>query len=89
MPHSHTWHLTCDLVLSLPDATGYRDRLIQYRCACGEHSSIHGGFHVDTRPFTLADLEAYATRELRSGPRVSLEKEGREYALLEHPGKTL
>ena len=61
--HAHTWHLTCDLVLSLPTTDGYRDRLVQYRCACGEYRSIHGGMHVDTKPFTLADLEAHCTRE--------------------------
>ena len=62
-PHTHTWHLTCDLVLTLPDTQGYRDRLVQYRCACGEYRSIHGGMHVDTRPFTLEELEAHCTRE--------------------------
>ena len=61
--HTHTWHLTCDLVLTLPTTDGYRDRLVQYACACGEYRSIHGGMHVDTRPFTLADLEAQCKRE--------------------------
>ena len=61
--HAHTWHLTCDLVLSLPTTDGYRDRLVQYRCACGEYRSIHGGMHVDTKPFTLEELEAHCTRE--------------------------
>ena len=61
--HAHTWHLTCDLVLTVADTAGYRDRLVQYRCACGEYRSIHGEFHVDTHPFTLRDLEARARRE--------------------------
>ena len=61
--HDHIWHVICDLVLTLPDTQGYRDRLIQYACACGEYRSIHGGLHVDTKPFTLEELEAHCTRE--------------------------
>lgn len=71
--HKHQWHLVTDIILSLPDNTGYRDLLVQYACTCGEYRSIHGGMHVDTRPFTLADLEAHCTRE----PRPLGERRGR------------
>ena len=67
MAHAHTWHLIHDVVLMLPEASGYRDKLLTWVCACGEFTVITGSFHVTTRELTLGAIQAMAAQEQRAG----------------------
>ena len=78
--HTHTWHLVADLVLMLPDISGWYDRLLSWRCRCGEYSLITGSFHVTAAPVTLPGLEAMAAQERQQGTplaRVAVRQERR------------
>ena len=67
MTHAHTWRLRQDIVLTLPEASGYRDKLLTWVCACGEFTVITGSFHITTHGLTLAAVEAMAAQERRAG----------------------
>ena len=67
MPHIHSWRLTTDLVLTLPDTAGWRDRLLTWQCPCGQYTVCHGSFHVTSRRMTLEDVEARAVQERKAG----------------------
>ena len=43
MSHTHIYHITVDMVLTLPDHAGWYDRLLQFQCVCGQHTVVHHG----------------------------------------------
>jgi hypothetical protein len=42
MTHAHTWRVTATVLLELPDARGYADRVIAWQCPCGQALWITG-----------------------------------------------
>ena len=67
MNHAHDYHIVADLVLSLPDHTGLYDRLLQFQCACGQYTVVHGSFHVESRGVTLDELVTQSGLERQAG----------------------
>ena len=67
MSHTHAYHITADMVLTLPDHAGWYDRLLQFQCVCGQHTVVHGSFHVDSRGVTLDELVAQSGLERQAG----------------------
>ena len=67
MNHSHAYHIAADIVLSLPDHAGWYARLLQFQCTCGQHTVVHGSFHVKSRGVTLDELVAQSGLERQTG----------------------
>lgn len=42
MHHAHTWHMTSYVLLEIPDAAGYANRFLAWRCPCGQYCWISG-----------------------------------------------
>lgn len=61
--HQHTSSLLTDIVLTLPDNTGWYDRLLQFVCSCGWGETVTGNFHTSAAPVTAALLDTLAARE--------------------------
>lgn len=67
MPHQHNYHLNADVVLTLPDTEGYRDKLLLWTCACGRFELVTGSFAVHGAPVTLQSLTARVSQERQAG----------------------
>ena len=52
MNHAHTWHLTGYVLLDLPDPEGYADRLMAWRCVCGQYCWLTGHIRLREPPRT-------------------------------------
>lgn len=86
MPHQHTYHVTADIVLTLPDALGWRDKLFQFDCpGCGRFSLITGSFHVDSGAVALPELTARAAQERHAGSPLARVAQQAETVRVPHP----
>lgn len=65
MPHDHEWRCIEDIILTLPDFSGWRDKLLVYHCPCGAYQDVTGSFHTEAPPLTLQIMRELRQRERR------------------------